>query len=375
MTRIVSAVGGGMIYSTARELLVRICSRFAAFSPDRRFWLKLAGTLQVALATQAGMLGLPLAESDQRLAAPGLLALAVGFIGGVLLVVMGFSDRETKSKPKDVPSAPGSSPRSSIFAASPLVPVMGLLGHGMPSLSERIEMELRRPVTAILSFASALETELAERRLADGYRGAVQRIRQGGSDLLTAVEEFAVLARPDEGPATPASARTGLRSVVGDAVHALAPMAQQCGVRLVRQDDGDLVVRGESGALHQVAVHVLAMQIRRAMPGETIVVSHVAERTEARLICRASGGRARPAHAQQLCGEEPLALATARGLIERLGGRLATSVGRDTGLTVSLHIPLAQARRTRAFRLADTARDLMPRGAFSAAARPAAGVA
>lgn len=375
MARISSAVVGGTIYSTAREQFVRICSRLAAFSPDRRFWLKLAGTLQVALATQAGMLGLPLAETDQRLAAPGLLALAVGFIGGVLLVVMGFSDPATRAQPGSVSGSSTAPPRSSILAASPLVPVMGLLGHGMPSLGERIEMELRRPVSAILSFATLLERDQAGRPVAEVCRSAVQRIRQSGSDLLTAVEELAVLARADEGPAAPASARTGLRSVVGDAVHALAPMAQQCGVRLVRQDDGDLVVRGESGALHQIAVQIIAMQIRRALPGDTIVVSHVAERTEARLICRASGGRTRPAQAQPLGGEEPPAMAAARALVARLGGRIATSVGRDAGLTVALHIPLAQAQRTRAFRLADAVPDVMPRGGFSAAARPAAGVA
>ena len=369
MTRTGSAVGGGMTYSAAREHFARTRSWLAAFSPDRRFWLKLAGTLQVALATQVGMLGLPLADSDQVLAAPGLLAIAAGFIGGVLLLVMGFSDVEAGLEPAETSRAPSARPKTATLTAGPLVPLMGMFEQGLPSLGERIEMELRRPLTAILGFATSLEADLAKGRLADGCRNAVDRIRQGGCDLLVAVEDLTAAARGGETVAAMAGMRTGLRDVVGDALRSLEPTARKSGVRLVRRDDGDLVVHGNRDTLGEVAVHMLALQIRRAMPGETIVVSHVAEHAEARLVCRAAGGRCKPAE------DDGEALAALRARVERLGGKLAAPAARDAGAAISLALPLAQARRTRAFRLAAAPDDLLPHQRVSAASRPGFAVA
>lgn len=371
MTRTGSAVGGGMIYSAAREHFARARSWLAAFSPDRRFWLKLAGTLQVALATQVGMLGLPLADSDQMLAAPGLLAIAAGFIGGVLLLVMGFTDPEPGTPRDAAPAAPPVRPKTATLAAGPLLPLMGLVEQGLPSLGERIEMELRRPLTAILGFATTLEGDLAKGRLADGCRDAVQRLKRGGNDLLAAVDDLAAATRASDTAAAAAAGttRTGLRDVVGDALGALEPMARRSGVRLVRQDDGELVVLGARDALGEVLMRMLALQIGRVMPGETIVVSHVAEHAEARLVCRATGGRCKPAE------DDGHAVAALRTLIKRLGGRLAAPTGRDAGATIALALPLAQARRTRAFRLAAAPDELLPHQRVSAAPRPVFAVA
>ncbi len=197
-----------------------------------------------------------------------------------------------------------------------------------------VQQEVRRPLTAILDYASALEEAPPHKRF-------VEAISANGHRLLRTVDALCELGRLEENPKPMTSETVDVRYAVTDAVAQLQAPAHEKGLRLVYQGVPEpVLIEADAVGMHRVVYHLLENAIRRAERGYVHV--RVEAGTEAvRIHVQDAGGRltvvprapAEAPRAETPRAEAPRAEATgvgmtiARRLVERMGGTI--TVERD----------------------------------------------
>ncbi|WP_456426507.1 sensor histidine kinase [Rhodocaloribacter sp.] len=191
-----------------------------------------------------------------------------------------------------------------------------------------VQREVRRPLTAILGYASALEEEAPppQKRFVDA-------ISANGHRLLRTVDALCELGRLEENPKPMTTETVDVRYAVTDAVAQLQAPAHEKGLRLVYQGVPEpVLVEADAVGMHRVVYHLLENAIRVAERGYVHV--RVEAGTDAvRIHVRDAGGKLtvlpRPEDAHgQTRSEAPRAaglgvgMTIARRLVERMGGTI-----------------------------------------------------
>ena len=214
-----------------------------------------------------------------------------------------------------------------------------------------VQREVRRPVTAILGYASALEEEAPPPQ-----KRFVEAISANGHRLLKTVDALCELGRLEENPKPMTTETVDVRFAVTDAVAQLQALAHEKGLRLVYQGVPEpVLVEADAVGMHRVVYHLLENAIRVAERGYVHV--RVEAGTDAvRIHVRDAGGKLtvlpRP-QAEPSRSEAPRAagmgvgLTIARRLTERMGGTITVEREAPRGRHCTVAFPRPHAEPLR----------------------------
>jgi len=218
--------------------------------------------------------------------------------------------------------------------------------------------QLRGPLAAIHTMVSAAE-ELG------GFNAKqldlMNKVRNRSDVMMTQLDEMLTLStiKEDTGEAVPDQAvdvGTAVRATVAN----FAQEAQQKGLTLACQSDGEAKVWAWEDALETVMEHLLSNAVHytpsggsvrvRITPGPQSVQVEIADTgigiptdQQDRLFHEFF----RATNARQICGGTGLGLSIVQAVLERLGGRISIASKPGEGTKVSLSLPLAQEEGTR----------------------------
>jgi signal transduction histidine kinase len=229
---------------------------------------------------------------------------------------------------------------------------------------ERAGVEAERRVV-LTSIGHDLRTPLAALRaaveaLADGVVDDPQRyllaMQHDVVALGTLVDDLFLLARIESGAGLRERVLVDLAELADEAIEALTPVADDRGVELRLEVEGDTWTAGSPAELGRVIRNLLDNAIRHAPEGTGVVVHVDAPDDAVHLTVRDQGSGFPPefvadaltpftradAARSRTTGGGGLGLAIARGLVEAHGGRLGIEAG--PGGTVVVTVPGAATR-------------------------------
>lgn len=197
--------------------------------------------------------------------------------------------------------------------------------------------------------------------LLGGILGCLESARAGSSDEEV-LEDLAVAHRTAGRAAVLVQAlldvsRPGQRDlrpvhlgeVVADVLRAAAPTASHRNVELVCVGDGDVVVLGDEGQLHQVVLNLVTNALQAVDDGERVVVQTGLAGGRGQIQVRDTGGGVPPQDRDRVF--EPfytqredgtgLGLFVSYGIVERHGGTIAVDDAPEGGARFVVTLPLA----------------------------------
>ncbi len=324
-------------------------------------------SLVVAAGAALALARLMVLDRDQLADVVGVLAVTAVF-AGVLAVVasetLGRDARRIEHTLRRIESG-DRAVRSGVVRSDEL----GHVAHALDQLTTRLdELELERESyeterTAMLSSVGHdLRTPLSALRAAleavtDGVAPDPERYlrsMQRDVEAITAlVDDLFLLARIEAGRLELRPESVDLAEIADDAAEALAPTAEQRGIRIVQPVAEPVPVAGNATALGRVIRNLLDNAIRHAPNGSTIElrVATVDGRASVQVVDEGPGfpeeftdqafdrfARAEPSR-NRTTGGAGLGLAIARGLIEAHGGRIW--IEQPPGGRVAFSLPAA----------------------------------
>ena len=132
--------------------------------------------------------------------------------------------------------------------------------------------ELRTPLSAIIGFSELIRDHRADRTGANHIEWA-NAILSGGRQLLDTINNVLELARIEAGQCELADSRVNLAAVVRGCLVTVRPQAEQGKVALYCDlSDSDALLRGDSRAVRQVALNVLANAVKFTPEGGSVSI-------------------------------------------------------------------------------------------------------
>jgi signal transduction histidine kinase/DNA-binding NarL/FixJ family response regulator len=214
--------------------------------------------------------------------------------------------------------------------------------------------ELRTPLTGILGLADLL----AETSLTAEQTAYVRALRGSGASLLRLVDGYLDLSRLDAGRVEPTPVATSLETVIEDVVELLAPSCQAKGLEIAGHVAPALAgtVAVDPLLLRQVLINLVgnavkftetggvAVEVERPAGGGDTVCFRVRDTG----IGIAPEAASRIFDAWERVEDDPaaraggtgLGLAIARGIVERMGGRIELASRPGEGSTFSFRLDL-----------------------------------
>jgi CheY-like chemotaxis protein/anti-sigma regulatory factor (Ser/Thr protein kinase)/HPt (histidine-containing phosphotransfer) domain-containing protein len=218
-----------------------------------------------------------------------------------------------------------------------------------------VSHEFRTPLSSIIGFASLLEREAdaLDPETRAEYLGIVLR---NARHLLHVVNDLLNISKVEAGTLEVTLVPLRAAEVAAAVVTALAPQAEERGVRLRLEDDGARPALADSGRLRQVLFNLLENAIKYSPPGGDIVVRACEKGGEVRLEVVDQGPGIDPADQDRLFKEfsrvnppgmrvvgAGLGLALSRMLTDAMGGRIGVDSAPGAGSTFWVALPVAGA--------------------------------
>jgi two-component system, sensor histidine kinase and response regulator len=212
--------------------------------------------------------------------------------------------------------------------------------------------ELRTPLQAVLGYAEYLlhdptATFTAEQREDVGY------IHQGARRMATLIEQMLDLSRMEAGRLELKIADVDLREIIEQVRQDVAPQAEAKGLTLRVSVAPDLPpVRADADRLRQILLNLAGNAVKFTEEG-SVNISATAAPNGVDLAVRDTGIGIAPEAVSRIFeefqqidspqtrrhGGAGLGLAIARGLAERMGGRISVTSEPGEGSTFTLHLP------------------------------------
>lgn len=218
--------------------------------------------------------------------------------------------------------------------------------------------QLRGPLAAIHTMVSAIQEvgELNPRQL-----DLMNKVRSRSDVMMTQLDEMLTLStiKEDTGEAVPDQV-VDVGAAVRATVANFDQEAQQKGLTLACQCDGQAKVWAWEDALETVMEHLLSNALHYTPSGGTVRV-RITPGPQSVQVEIADTGIGIPTdqqdrlfheffratNARQVCGGTGLGLSIVQAVVERLGGRISIASKPGEGTTVSLSLPLAQEEGNR----------------------------
>jgi two-component system sensor histidine kinase/response regulator len=212
--------------------------------------------------------------------------------------------------------------------------------------------ELRTPLQAVLGYAEYLlndptATLTAEQREDVGY------IHQGAMRMVTLIEQMLDLSRMEAGRLTLNIADVDLAEIIEQVRQDVAPQAEARGLALTVSVASDLPpVRADADRLRQILLNLAGNAVKFTDEG-SVTISAVAEPNGVDVAVSDTGIGIAPDAVSRIFeefqqidspqtrrhGGAGLGLAIARGLAERMDGRISVTSEPGVGSTFTLHLP------------------------------------
>jgi PAS domain S-box-containing protein len=216
----------------------------------------------------------------------------------------------------------------------------------------RMSHELRTPLNGIMGFAQLMSLHQAD-NLREDQRHKLDYIQMAGHSLLRLINEVLDISRIETGLLRIDMADVALDAWVGRAIDLASPLAQARQVRLRRDGEAGLVVRGDAQRLEQVLLNLLSNAIKYGPEGGVVDVRVAREGAMAMVSVSDEGPGLSAAQRRHLfepfnrLGAERsrtegvgLGLVIARGLMQHMGGELSLAEGDGSGACFCLSLPL-----------------------------------
>jgi heavy metal sensor kinase len=297
-----------------------------------------------------------------QLAGGGVLAMAVGLVGGwwvssrILRPVAAIADSAAAI------SATNLSQRiDAAHLDSELVGLAYVLNDAFARLEGSFERqvrftadashELRTPLAVLSAHA---ESALARTRTDEEYRDAMRAVQRAAVRMRKLVDGLLTLARADAGKLDLSRKLVDLRSVVEEAADHYLPAAQKAGVELLTEaPNTPMRISGDAAFLGRVAENLIDNALRHTPAGGRVTASLGAEGGRAVLAVSDTGSgipeadlprvferfyRADAARSRK-SGGVGLGLAICKGIVEAHGGTIAVASQPGRGTTVRVELP------------------------------------
>lgn len=135
--------------------------------------------------------------------------------------------------------------------------------------------ELRTPLSAILGYSDLLIRDIAG-PTTDAQKKFLGRIRASSNHLLQIIEEILAFASSEAGADSVRVRELSLQELVEDVLAVAEPLAETAGLPLnVDLQNGDAMLRTDSGKLRQVLVNLLANAFKFTREGEVRLEARV----------------------------------------------------------------------------------------------------
>jgi signal transduction histidine kinase/CHASE3 domain sensor protein len=129
--------------------------------------------------------------------------------------------------------------------------------------------ELRTPLNAIIGYQSLLQDGLSG-PVNDGQLAQLSRIRSSADHLLSLIDEVLTFSRVDVGKELVQPEQFNLRSVVGEAISMVAPVAAARGLK-VKDESTDVEMFTDGMKLRQILLNLLSNAVKFSDRGDIVV--------------------------------------------------------------------------------------------------------
>ena len=220
----------------------------------------------------------------------------------------------------------------------------------------RMSHELRTPLNAVLGFGQLLTmSDLDERQ-----RANVEHILSAGRHLLDLINEILDISRIESGDLRLSLEPVSVRSVIGDAVDLVTPIAEPRRIAVsATLPDPDLWVHADAQRFRQVLLNLLSNAVKyNHADGHVEVAAAVTLERRVEIVVTDDGPGIAPDKIDRLfspferLGAEQsavegtgLGLAVSRGMIEAMGGRIAVRSTPGHGATFTIELDVAGEHR------------------------------
>ncbi len=211
---------------------------------------------------------------------------------------------------------------------------------------EDLKREVRRPLTDIIGYASALEDEAPSPQ-----KRFLEAIAANGNRLLKTVDALCELGRLEEDPKPMMMETVDVRFAVTDAVAGLQALAHERGLRIFYQGVPEpVLVEADAVGVHRMVYHLLEGAIRAAE--RTFVHVRVEAGTNAVRIHMGDAGDKRASHPEDenegvRAAGAGLGMTIARRLAERMGGTITVGSEAPIGRHCTVAFPRPHAEPMR----------------------------
>lgn len=216
-----------------------------------------------------------------------------------------------------------------------------------------VSHEVRTPLSSIIGYAALLERE-GERLAPESRAEYLAVVMRNARHLLHVANDLLNISKVEAGTLEVTLAPVRVAELAASVVVALAPRADERGVRVRLEDAGGPPARADSGRLRQVLFNLLENAIKYSPPGEIVVRTRPAEggvrvevedrgpgisrRDQSRLFKEFS--RVNPP-GMRVAGAG-LGLALSRMLTDAMGGRIGVESEPERGSTFWVFLPAAE---------------------------------
>lgn len=213
--------------------------------------------------------------------------------------------------------------------------------------------ELRTPLNAVLGYAELILDEIYG-PVPDGLRNVIERIDHNGHHLLRLINDVLDLSKIEAGQLALHLDDYSLRDVVDNVLASLESLAQEKGLDLVREIQGNLPVgRGDEQRITQVLMNLVGNAIKFTDLGEVTVKAGAANGTF-RISVKDTGVGISEADQRRIFeefhqaddsdtrsqGGTGLGLAIAKRMVQMHGGDIWAESRLGEGTTISFSLPV-----------------------------------
>ncbi len=214
-----------------------------------------------------------------------------------------------------------------------------------------VSHELRTPLTSIVGYVHIL---LERDDLPPDVVAQLEVVARNNGRLHRLVADLLETARTDQGSMPVVRASTDLAAIVRECVEAAAPTAQRCGVELVQETPGTMVLLADEERMRQVVDNLVSNAMKYTGAGGRVCVTLGIDGNRAEL-CVADTGlgiaatdrerlftrffRSRQAEERSIQGIG-LGLSIVKSIVESHGGRIEVESELGSGSVFRVRLPL-----------------------------------